>query len=69
MEELQRRCTRDEVKAKGAILVEIHRRLLESKALHRWHDFAAYTTYRASQEAAAKAKAGAKAVALQADVD
>ena len=69
VEGLQRRCTRDENKAKGAILVEIHRNFhakhLENKALRRWHDFAACATYRASQQAAAKAKA----VALQAAID
>ena len=69
VEGLQRRCTRDENKAKGAILVEIHRNFhakhLENEALRRWHDFAACATYRASQQAAAKAKA----VALQAAID
>ena len=54
VEGLQRRCTRDENKAKGAILVEIHRNFhakhLENEALRRWHDFAACATYRASQQ-------------------
>ena len=59
----------DENGALSLIFVEIHTNFhakhLESKALRRWHDFAACATYRASQQAAAKAKA----VALQAAID
>lgn len=65
----QWRCTRDYDAMKGAVLVELHERLLKTRALYALHDFGALATYRAAQEAAAAEAAATKAMALKAAID
>lgn len=62
----QWRCTRDTDALKGAVLVELHEKLLKRRALCTLHDFAALATYRAAQEAEA-AEAAAAEVAAEAE--
>ena len=56
---------RDACKMKAAVLTRLNGRLHQRRALHIWQNFVAHASYRASQEAAAKAKA----IALQAAID
>ena len=56
---------RDERRMRTAVLIRLDRRLQQRRALRIWQNFAAHGSYRASQEAAAKAKA----IALQAAID
>ena len=56
---------RDARRTKAAVLTRLHGRLQQRRALHICQDFVAHASYRASQEAAAKAKA----IALQAAID
>ena len=56
---------RDARRTKAAVLTRLHGRLQQRRALHICQDFVAHASYRASQEAAAKAKA----MALQAAID
>ena len=56
---------RDARRTKAAVLTRLHGRLHQRRALHIYRNFVAHASYRASQEAAAKAKA----MALQAAID
>ena len=59
---------RDQRKIKAIVLTRTYERLHERQALHIGHDFAPSATYRASQQAAAKARAVAiGAVAAEQD--